>query len=122
MNDREDGAPATGPNQDLAAVHRGLIALVERLGRQMDDCTTVAQVDALAMQIQQTTARVTAVGSVLLVAQTSEIARLAATVTAAFPDLEQAISDRESAEWAVASFTNMIHLVDETVSVARMIC
>lgn len=69
--DRLDGAPATGPNRDLAAVHRGLIALPERLGRQMDECTTVAQVDALATRIQLTTARITAVGSVLLAAQSS---------------------------------------------------
>lgn len=122
MNNPRDGAPDTAPNQDLAAVHRGLIALVERLGRQMDDCTTASQVDAIATQIQQATARVTAVGSVLLAAQTSDIARLASTVTAAFPDLERAIADRERTEAAVASFTSLLRLVDETVNVARMVC
>ena len=109
-------------NPELAAMHRDLIALMRRLELSMDSARDAAAIGVISDQILEATARVTAVGRVLLAAQTEEISRHARAVSAAIPEVERRIEDIEHLERMVSGMTAVLDAADNAVRVASLVC
>jgi len=119
MNGTTTGRPS---NPDLKTMHGSLIALVRRLEESIDAAPTAAAIGAIVDQMAEVNARVTSTGSVLLAAQTEEIARHARAVAKALPSIEAEIADLQRLEHALATITGVLATVDEAVRVAELTC
>lgn len=121
MKDHGDGArPVDTRNDELDAMHRGLVALVVKLELAVDEAATAAQVKALGEQIVAANVRVTAIGRELFARRTKEISTAAAAVSARIPKVEDALADLARLDAFVANMTGMLKLVDHAVETARM--
>lgn len=122
MNDVQSGDGAGLQNPDLEAMHRDLVGLVRRLELSIDAAPTIAAIEAIAQQIAEINARVTATGRVLLARQTEEIARHASAVADTIPLIEKQIDDVQDCEQMVRSVTALLGAVDDAVRIAALAC
>lgn len=116
----ETGTPAGG-NADLATMHRELIALGNRLEKSKDFAATPAAIDAISDQILAVNARTTALGSLLLVAQSDEIAARARRVSAAIPVVEREIEELGGFERIVTGVAAVLDAADEAIRAATIL-
>ena len=122
MTSDRDGRDDKEENQDLAAMHRDLIALVRRLETSIDTAPSPAEIAAISDQIVEVNARVTKTGQVLLAAQTEEIARYTRAVTAAIQDVQREIEELEQFDRVISTVAAVLHAADEAVRVAGSLC
>lgn len=119
MHDDEP-APASG-NTDLATLKDELDALAKQLELSIDTARTQEAIAAISDQIVEVSDRATAVGRLLLVAQTDEIARHARAVSAAIPAVEREIEDLDRFERVVESVAAVLDAADEAIRAASLL-
>lgn len=108
-------------NPDLARMHRDLVALVAQLERSIDDAPNAAAIAAISDQIVEVNERATAVGRLLLVGQSDEIARIARRVSAAIPDVQRRIEELDHLESVVGSVAGVLDAADGAIRAATLL-